>query len=156
MSLAEHGHSFTSGWKVAYLYHLTRLRQLSAIDISLLWVTILLLQRWWWTKIVAAQMITVHMGSGLLQWLCKKLTKEVYAFSPYSNPYLWTRFGKWSMWLESSHCISKQASNLSQFITRLHELENSVRFQWLFTCMNTKENDVFQTISETLLTSCSL
>ena len=94
MSLAEHGHSFTRGWKVAYLYHLTRLKQLSAIDISLLRVPILLLQRWW-AKIVAAQMITVHMGSGPLKCVCKKLTKQVYAFSPYSNPYLWTRFRKW-------------------------------------------------------------
>jgi len=66
----------------AYLYHVTRLRQLPAIDISLLWVPILLLQRWWWAKIVAAQMITAHTGSGPLECLCKKSTKEVYAFSP--------------------------------------------------------------------------
>jgi len=30
---------------------------------------------------------------------------------------------------KSSHCILKQTSNLSQLITRLHELENSVKFQ---------------------------
>ena len=92
ISLALYGHSFTCGWKAAYLNHLTRLTQLS--EISLLWVPILLFQRRWWAKIVAAQMITTYTGSRTLECLCKKLIKEVYTLSPYSNPYLWTRFRK--------------------------------------------------------------
>lgn len=36
-------------------------------------------------------MIIAHIGSGPPECLCKKLTKEVYAFSLYSNPNLWTR-----------------------------------------------------------------